>query len=416
MTLVSDNIQGDGPQLPDSETEPQVPAQQGDPEAPAEQGDPQAPAEHGDGSSHDRPLQDGAAMLTAVYHFGVSELWVKSELLGTRHNTIFNGHNIVLILPGNGIDFGTSKNGGYPLGGYTMHSGSEEMLAAEILMIRVEIQVEGDLKGMPRDSDSRPSQDVLLAGLEILRQSVEIAREFAKNYIALVRTNLDQYWLGPSESELRLAWISQLLDSDGNVIPVGYSDPMPVSWHSTDNALSADVNQLLIQEASEGVQPDLADSFLRDAEYTAYKLRDPNLHQAVVLAAIACEIKVKDVITSLASDEQKPLVDLLLENPRDVSLAASSLFDKGMSAVCNRSLLKEDKNLWKQVDLLFQDRNKIAHKGGKRASPDDVLRQHITSAKAAFNWLNGVQSAANVKALSSVLPQPQDHVIIVPPQ
>jgi hypothetical protein len=112
-----------------------------------------------------------------------------------------------------------------------------------------------------------------------------------------------------------------------------------------------------------------------------------------MLAAIACEIKVKDAITALASEEQKPLVNLLLENPRDWTMAAASLFDKGMGAVCGRSLRTEDKKLFKEVVLIFQDRNSIAHKDGGKVSADNVLKRHVTSAKSAFAWLDSVQEA-----------------------
>lgn len=71
-------------------------------------------------------------------------------------------------------------------------------------------------------------------------------------------------------------------------------------------------------------------------------------------------------------------------------MAAASLFDKGLKAVCGKSLREEDRNLYKAIDLLFQDRNKIAHRGGAGLSPDDTLKEHIRSAKSVFKWLDGI--------------------------
>jgi len=339
------------------------------------------------------------------------------------------------------------------LGGYNQDSTSGELLAAEVQVIRVEVEVESDLKALPESeeesesgettglginpeqaetkpelaetdqpasgpggtadleetmtepaaedepeiaasSSSEPAVNVAEEGLKILRETVGVAREFAQKYIALVRIQLDQFWLGPSESQLRVTWISRLLDSDGHDIRVGYSDPMPVRMHWSDSALSKELHTTLVRQASEGVEPSLADTFLRDGEYAAYRLTDPNLRQAVLLAAVACEIKIKDVITTLATSEQRPLVDLLLENPREWTMAAASLFDKGLKAVCGKSLREEDRNLYKKIDLLFQDRNKIAHRGGTGVSPDSTLKEHISSAKSAFEWLNGIQNQA----------------------
>jgi hypothetical protein len=368
-------------------------------------------------------------MLTAVYHFAVSDLWVRSEVLGTHHTATLADHTITLILPADSADFGINNNavglsalgGGYnllsALGGYNLDSDSATLLAAEVRIIRVEVQVESDLKAPP-ESDAgnkaaepgpdagseaaEPSVNALDEGIRILSETVKIAREFAQRYINLVRTQLHQFWLGPSESQLRVTWLSQLIDSDGHNIPVGYNDPFPpVLVHWTDSALSVEVQAALVRKASEGVEPDLADTFLNDAEYTTYMFANPNLRQAVLLAAVACEIKIKDTITTLASPEQRSLVNLLLENPRDWTMAAAALFDKGMEAVCGKSLRTENLDLYKEIDLLFRDRNNIAHKGGARVSPDDILIKHISSAKSAFEWLDGILSQARVNAEDS---------------
>ena len=60
-------------------------------------------------------------MLTAVYHFEVSALWVRSEVLGSRHSATFAGHAITLILPADRRDFGLERDisGLSALGGYT---------------------------------------------------------------------------------------------------------------------------------------------------------------------------------------------------------------------------------------------------------------------------------------------------------
>ena len=355
-------------------------------------------------------------MLTAVYHFEVSDLWVRSDVLGARDTVAFADHAITLILPAGRDDFGLSTNtiGLSALGGYNLHRDSGDLLAAEVRIIRVEVQVESDLKAPPesnaasKPAEPRPDTDelakqgsaepgvnVVEEGLRILKETVNIAREYAQKYISLVRTQLDQYWLGSSESQLRVTWLSELIDSDGRRIPVGYNDPFgPVMMHFSDSALSRELHVKLMREASEGIAPDLADTFLRDAEYAAYAVAHPNLRQAVLLAAVACEIKIKETISTLASSEQQPLVNLLLENPRDWTMAAAALFDKGMEAICGRSLRKENLALYKEVDLLFRDRNNIAHKGGTRVSSDDVLLKHISSAKSTFEWLDDILSQA----------------------
>ena len=220
------------------------------------------------------------------------------------------------------------------LGGYSQDSKTGKLLAAEVRVIRVEVEVESDLKALPEpegnnepvkttelaveseQTDNRPGPavttqqvsepaeiedvketaaaptaageleiaaspsgppavNVIEEGLRILRDTVEIARQFAQRYISLVRIRLDQFWLGPSESQLRVTWISKLLDSDGRDMRVGYSDPMPVRLLWSESALSTELHATLVRQASEGVEPSLAETFLRDGEYAAYRLTDP---------------------------------------------------------------------------------------------------------------------------------------------
>lgn len=107
------------------------------------------------------------------------------------------------------------------------------------------------------------------------------------------------------------------------------------------------------------------------------------------MAAIACEVAVKQSLRDAARPEQQELVELVLSSPRDVSLAAATLFDKGCKAVVTRSLKEENASLYKRVDKLFQDRNKIAYRGGEGLT-DDVLAEHVATAREALEWLSTV--------------------------
>jgi hypothetical protein len=256
-------------------------------------------------------------------------------------------------------------------------------------MLRVEIQVDQELPAESSDAERQLNQRIT-KGLDTLRLMAGVARDFVMNYISLVRSKEGQYWLGPSTLTPRVRWLSQLLDHDGSQIPVGYNDPFVVSYRSVDTALSKENHSQLLDQAAQGVHPGLAEIFLSDAKLAASQPENPDLRQAVLLAAIACEVKVKEALMAVASPAQESLVNLLLENPRDWSMAAASLFDKAMDAICGRSLRTENRVLHKDISLLYENRNRIAHRGGTGLSTDDVLRGHITSADQAFDWLNDI--------------------------
>ena len=89
------------------------------------------------------------------------------------------------------------------------------------------------------------------------------------------------------------------------------------------------------------------------------------------MAAIACEVKVKEVLRRSAGKEQRSLLDFALDNPREVTVtAATGLFDKLMLATAGRSLRHDDRQLFKHIQELYTVRNRIAHSGRLPDEPE----------------------------------------------
>ncbi len=127
------------------------------------------------------------------------------------------------------------------------------------------------------------------------------------------------------------------------------------------------------------------ETLLADARYFLSS-EPPDLQRAVLTAAIGCEVKIKQTLRTKAPAESIKLINLLLENPRDFSLAACSLFDKGTEAALGRSLRSDNRQLYNRVTKLFELRNKIAHKG--ETPPAAVAGDMIAAAQEAFRWLD----------------------------
>jgi hypothetical protein len=131
----------------------------------------------------------------------------------------------------------------------------------------------------------------------------------------------------------------------------------------------------------------IAETLLADALYFI-GLRPPDCQRAVLIAAIACEVKVKDTLRQKVPPDRRSLVDLLLENPRDWSIAALALFDKATDAALGRSLRTDHREVYKDVCRLFELRNRIAHRGEK---PDETEASRVVRAgRQVFRWLDGL--------------------------
>src|SRR5262249_7608397 len=144
-------------------------------------------------------------------------------------------------------------------------------------------------------------------------------------------------------------------------------------------ATAASLEELLTESAAIS----LGEALLADADYFRWSHFPQAIPGAVLLAAIGCEVRVKEVIRATAG-ERKAAVELLMERPRDFSVAARSLFSDVMAAANGRSLKQEHPDLEKRLGRVFEIRNGIAHKG---AIPSLVVaRECVETARDVMVW------------------------------
>jgi hypothetical protein len=161
------------------------------------------------------------------------------------------------------------------------------------------------------------------------------------------------------------------------------------SLRSEERALTHDDVELVAGWIDRGETAPLPETFLADAAYLAWEHRPPDPVRAVLVAAIAAEIKVKAYLREHANAEELPLIEFILANHREVTVTAvDGLYDKLMKTAHSRSLREDDKPLFNRVKKLFELRNDIAH-GGLGASREDA-RQAVRAAADAFEWLDRV--------------------------
>lgn len=136
----------------------------------------------------------------------------------------------------------------------------------------------------------------------------------------------------------------------------------------------------------------LPESFLADADHFLGSGTPSDLQRAVLLAAIGCELKVKDTLRMKVFPEGLALVEALISNPRDFSMSAAGLFDKAMKAAVGRSLKEDNRALYNGIDNgqhgLFNLRNKIAHTGF--VIEREKAESGVRCAREVFAWLNSL--------------------------
>jgi hypothetical protein len=333
------------------------------------------------------------AKMTAVLHFSTGELLVTAAMVGRRQPISYRGYECEISFPNDNNDFDVHGYEHAPVLISEFGTG-ENANTYMVHVVQVVIRISGELFASEFTSTSSdPERDRALIARAVLLydEATSVGQKLVDSYLGHVRATLGQFWIGFSMERSRPVWIGRLYDASGTRIPVGRPQVGKAMVKPSTFAVSAAVHGEVLRKVSSLMDPPLAETLLRDAQHLGWT--PINIREAVLLAAIACEVKIKKTLEQLASDGQLALVELVLKHPRDVSVATAALFDKALKAVCGRSLREDDPGLFKAVTRLYEVRNKIAHRG-RSVHPDGELWTHVMTAVGAFAYLDEILSSS----------------------
>lgn len=171
-----------------------------------------------------------------------------------------------------------------------------------------------------------------------------------------------QHWLGIAREPVEGIGWGDLIDVDANEV-------LPVDKYLERSGT------LRIVERVQVIQPDqvhqladalkepqtmmLPEAMLADAFYYSSDAEPPDQPRALLIAAVACEVKIKESLRGRVAPEAADLLELAIRNTRPTV----ALFGKVCKAVIGRSLSEENRPLNNKVDNLFEGRNALAHHG-----------------------------------------------------
>ena len=261
----------------------------------------------------------------------------------------------------------------------------EEVL---VQVIRVAVTIDADLSAATVTIDN---PDKLGDAFEAIDRAQDVASQVVTGFVAWIRATTRMTDLALSSEVPPLAGPVRVMEAEtGLPIKVGPSlKSVSVGRDSAGKySLTAADLEEIIERVNRGAEAPVAETLLADAEYYGrYAVRD--FRRAVLMAAIACEVKVKAILRDLATAAQRPLVDFALENPREITItAAGGLFDKLMLATLGRSLRQDDRQLFRDIEALYTVRNRIAHGG---LMPDEAETGRVVrAARRCFTWLDNL--------------------------
>ena len=217
---------------------------------------------------------------------------------------------------------------------------------------------------------------------EIIEGLLPVADEIFGRVFDALRSRGRQPWLGMTGTRHEAKrW--RLLDLDGKIRHPAPAIAMQRLWVVNPESVVSD--EAALKQKLDGLSPlSLSEALLADALHFRWNHFPQAVAAAVLLAAIACEVGVKDVVRRTAGDRLEA-VELLMSRSREFSGAARMLFSQVMHAANGRSLKSEDEELEKAVGRLFEIRNGIAHRSEIPSQMDaDAC---VETAEKVLEWL-----------------------------
>jgi hypothetical protein len=236
------------------------------------------------------------------------------------------------------------------------------------------------------------ARDEAREAAEVLTRLRPVADAVVRRLTAWLRVEGKQPWLGLAGDMPEGVGVATIdnLDAQRRFPITSRNEPLVVHKVRDEQIIGLNTLTDVLERVTAGAKPTIADSSLADALFFL-EVVPPDHARAVLSAAIACEVKVREVIRARVSPPAAPVLDVFLSNPRDHSLAAAQYFSSLMKAVTGHSLDRDTDPSFREVERLFTLRNRVAH-GGLTPAPADA-RTAVGTAVRAFRWLQTVQNA-----------------------
>jgi hypothetical protein len=315
-----------------------------------------------------------------------AQLSVTRDALGKSYTLSHEGTPVEITIPRRADDFLFWRP--FIPGEYSAVFDIDSLGEVLVQVIRVTVIINADVSAATATIDN---PDALGRAVEAIDRARDVASQVVTAFVAWVRATTRMTDLALSSEVPPLAGPVRAFEvGTGLQFNVGPSTRSVVFARDPAGkySLTAADWEEIIESVNRGDEAPVAETLLADAEYYArHGIRD--FRRAVLMAAIACEVKVKAILRDLATDAQRSLVEFALESPREITItAAGGLFDKLMLVTLGRSLRQDNRQLFRDIEALYRVRNRIAHGG---LMPDEAEAGRVVrAARQSFIWLDSL--------------------------
>lgn len=234
-------------------------------------------------------------------------------------------------------------------------AGTPRVWALNVIKVTVDLTGLGSMQ----DKEIRPFEEIQEQVDKSWHRGVEISAREVSRFVAWLRVETGQSWLGTGDEPSIQYGRSYLRETGQEGFLIAYGEEQSVTMRHGEIGADARSLKRIRSRLSldEDVPPEL--ELLADARFFA---RESNLvhgQRAVLAASMAAEIAAKKALLRRTPTEKRPVVELLLKGRSNVPDLVSDI----AKACIGRSLKVENAKLFRHLQELTKLRNGIVHTG-----------------------------------------------------
>ena len=186
-------------------------------------------------------------------------------------------------------------------------------------------------------------------------------------------------------------WLDDSGSAINNLAIYGVGTPLPLPSRFGVKPMSCNDDCDLEKALKNSFSPNMTEQLLSDAQSAVFQ---DNLRRAVLEAAIACEVAVKQAFFAKATPAGAAFE--FLEDKGKVHITIKDLIDPVAKQAFGRSFKEDARDHYENIDFLFRCRNKVAHRGelkyrddsGEHLVDNDILASWWESVVTLLEWLH----------------------------
>jgi hypothetical protein len=321
--------------------------------------------------------------LRALLDLDIGEMFVRKDELGSDYELASGEKSVRLYLPETPT-VEHPNEGSFSGVSFGAIDGQPELLG--VRSVRMAVDFDADLRASEFPPD-QPQAWPRTRHKNVIAEVEEAALDAYRRLRAWARVGGAQHRGAPRERpDVKGIELIDLEAKTPIILAVGSGQAVVIRALGDAEREALPSLEVLAAHVRSREEPPLAEALLADARALPTRPGAWDPLRDLLLCAIACEVKVKSRLTELVAPENAVLLGVILDNPREVSQSVTQLLGKTCLAIAGTSLADNDPKLFSAVQLLFKQRNDVAHRA--KLPTDETNAQPLETASSLFAWLD----------------------------